>query len=88
MQFTTAILALLPAMGLAAAVPAALPQAGNAAGSNQCDVSTFNDGADLSIDEAPVDDCNALIAQINPTQTWSVAKSWARLETWGQCEFG
>ncbi|KAM3413479.1 hypothetical protein BST61_g11601 [Cercospora zeina] len=83
----TAGAALLALSGSAVAVPQR-KNAGAASGSNMCDVSTFNNGADYSIPQASAADCTALIQSLdNREQTWSVAHSWARLVTYGTCAF-
>ncbi|CAK1362498.1 hypothetical protein CB0940_02263 [Cercospora beticola] len=76
------------ALCAASASAIALPQnAGNSAGSNMCDASTFNNGADLDIPQANAKDCTDLVAGLDTSQTWSVSKSWARLSTQGTCAF-
>ncbi|KAF2206231.1 hypothetical protein CERZMDRAFT_53627 [Cercospora zeae-maydis SCOH1-5] len=82
----TAGAALLALSGSAIAAPQR-HNAGNASGSNMCDVSTFNDGADYSIPQASADDCTGLIQHLDRTQKWTVDRSWARLETYGTCAF-
>ncbi|KAF7189129.1 hypothetical protein HII31_09551 [Pseudocercospora fuligena] len=52
-----------------------------------CDASTFNNGKQYDIVQAPVSDCQALIAGVDRAGTFSLSHSWARPYTQGECAF-
>ena len=81
-----AVLGFMPLLSLANPFPHPFPQAGRNPGSNMCDASTFNDGKKYDIVQAPVADCQGLINNINRDGTFSVAHSWARPYTYGECK--
>ncbi|EME39817.1 extracellular protein [Dothistroma septosporum NZE10] len=83
-----AVLALLPALSLAAVLSPRFPRnAGNTPGSNMCDASTFNDGTTYDIPQAPVADCRNLVNSIDTSQTFTAEHSWSRPWTYGRCAF-
>nr|QDX18265.1 ECP2 protein [Fulvia fulva] len=62
--------------------------AGNSPGSNRCDASTFNNGQDFDIPQAPVNDCRQMVENINIDAQFSVSHSWARpFGGYGDCAF-